>query len=130
MKPEFQLRKLNQIKGKNPFYALIKDGECEFDRFCEKMNNSDQYQSELKSIFANMDLVANQISLPKTKFRDITPAKEPIKEHEFKTKNLRVYAFQEKGTGKIIVCGGTKGTQKSDIRHFRQLKKQYLNTTT
>jgi len=47
--------------------------------------------------------------------------------NEFKTRHLRVYSFQDKGTGKIVVCAGTKNTQKSDIKHFRKLKKEYLN---
>lgn len=126
--PKFKLKKIEQVKGRNTFYKLIKDGNCEFDEFCDEMDKADMYPSELKNIFTNMDLVANQIPLPKKKFKDITKSKSSIKEHEFKTKNLRVYAFQEKGTGKIIVCGGKKGTQKANIRHFRQIKRQYLNS--
>jgi hypothetical protein len=30
-------------------------------------------------------------------------------------------------TGRIIVCGGKKSNQKSDIRRFRKLKKEYLS---
>jgi putative component of toxin-antitoxin plasmid stabilization module len=26
----------------------------------------------------------------------------------------------------VIVCGGKKGTQQADIKHFRNIKKEYL----
>jgi len=124
---EFKLKRIEQVKGRNVFYKLIKDERCEFDEFCVEMTKPGKYESEVKTIFTYMELAANQQPLPKTKFKDITPFKESVKEHEFKTKNLRVYTFQQKGTGKIVVCGGTKNEQDSDIKHFRQLKKQYLN---
>lgn len=124
--PEFKLIRIEQVRGRNTYYKLVKDGSCEFDEFCEEIKKPDMYESELKRIFSYMELAANQQPLPKTKFKDITPQKVPDKECEFKTKNLRVYAFQQKNTGKIIVCGGIKTTQKSDIKHFRELKKQYL----
>lgn len=124
--PEFKLRKIPQVRGRNTYYKLVKDGDCEFDEFCKEMNKPDKYESELKTIFSYMELAANQQPLPRTKFKDITPKKDSVKEHEFKSKHLRVYAFQQKSTGKIIVCGGTKTNQKSDIKHFREVKKQYL----
>lgn len=123
---EFTLKRLEQVKGRNSFYKLVKNGTCEFDNFCKKMGGPGMYKSELMTIFSYMELAANQQPLPGTKFKDITPRNESVKEHEFKSKHLRVYAFQQRRTGKIIVCGGTKSSQKSDIRHFRQIKSQYL----
>ncbi|MEX0595117.1 MAG: hypothetical protein WD512_01365 [Candidatus Paceibacterota bacterium] len=125
--PKFKLRKIEQVQGRNTYYKLIKDGKCEFEEFCTEMSQPDKYESELKKIFSYMELAANQQPLPKTKFKDITPKKATAKEHEFKSKHLRVYAFQQKSTGKIIVCGGTKSSQKSDIKHFREVKEQYFN---
>lgn len=61
-----------------------------------------------------------------SKLRDITPEKESIKEYEFKTKNLRVYAIKTKD-GKVIVLGGYKNRQKKDLKKFRSLKKRYLD---
>ena len=50
-----------------------------------------------------------------------------VKEYEFKSKHLRVYAIQQIN-GKIIVLGGFKNNQKEDINKFRSLKKQYLDS--
>ena len=73
-----------------------------------------------------MNEVANIRTLPNTKFKDITPRKENVKEYEFKEGNLRVYAIKKFG-GKIIILGGYKNRQKQDLRKFRSLKEQYLN---
>lgn len=125
---EFQIKKIEQVKGRNVYYKLIKDGVCEFDLFCAQMSTQSKFQSELRSIFTYMELTSNQIPLPATKFKDITPKISSAKQHEFKTKNLRVYTFQDKGTGKIIVCGGLKSTQQSDINHFRETIRQYFES--
>lgn len=74
-----------------------------------------------------VEYVANGNSLPDTKFRDITPSGEKVKECEFKSKHLRVYAIK-KENGKIIMLGGLKTTQKEDFKRFRSLKTQYLNS--
>lgn len=76
-----------------------------------------------------MNEVANIRTLPDTKFKDVTPEKEKVKEYEFKEGNLRVYAIKKFG-GKIIVIGGYKNRQKKDFRTFRSLKEQYLNQET
>jgi hypothetical protein len=52
-----------------------------------------------------------------------------VKECEFKTHHLRVYAIHEIDTGKIVIMGGYKTKQKQDINHFREVKKQYLNAS-
>lgn len=72
---KFKLKRIKQINGRNTYYKLVKDGTCEFDEFCEEMNKPDKYESELKSIFAYMELAANQQPLPRTKVKDITPKK-------------------------------------------------------
>ncbi|MBO4417207.1 MAG: hypothetical protein J5801_03690 [Bacteroidales bacterium] len=72
-----------------------------------------------------MNEVANNRTLPKTKFRDVTPAKERVKEYEFKDGNIRIYGISTFG-GKIIIMGGYKNRQTKDFRAFRSLKKQYL----
>lgn len=68
-----------------------------------------------------MNLIAELKTLPKTKFRDITPANESVKEYEFKSAHLRVYVFHIEHTGKIVAYGGFKNAQKKDIVKFRSL---------
>lgn len=120
----FALKEIDAVKGKQKFFKLIKNGVCEFDVFEEELES--QYASEMQKIYILMDKVANLGSLSEKQFRDLTPIGEKIKEYEFKTHSLRVYAIHEVGTGKIIITAGYKKTQKSDMKHFRELKRQYL----
>ena len=76
-----------------------------------------------------MNEVANNRTLPYTKFRDITPKKEKVKEYEFKEGDLRVYGISKYG-GKIIILGGYKNKQKKDYRTFRSMKEQFLRQET
>lgn len=123
---KFAIEKIKAIKGKQSFYDLKVNEVCQFEAFSN--NIEDLYKSELITLNARMDLVANLIRLPKEKFRDITPDKETVKEYEFKTKHLRVYAIHIEKTGKVIVLCGHKNTQKSDIPSFRSLKSQFLKS--
>jgi len=123
----FALYKLDVVQGKQTFYYIEVDGNSEFINFCNEIKGNRQYKSELLSLFARMNSIANLESLPKTKFRNISPDKELVKEYEFKTKNLRAYAIKNTN-GKIIICAGFKTSQEKDLRHFRNIKKKYLNS--
>ena len=87
----------------------------------------EQYKSELGSIYYRMEAVANLQLLPKDKFRELKGGKGDVKEYEFKSKHLRVYAIHQKD-GKIVVMGGYKNSQDKDIVTFRALKKQYIES--
>lgn len=126
----FTLEEIKAVQGKYKFFKLVKDGVCEFDSFEHEIEKTTSYLSELRTVYAYFDLVANLHSLPHTKFKDITPNKEVVKEYEFKTKHLRIYAIHEKETGKVIICAGKKNSQESDIKHFRAIKKSYLSFLT
>lgn len=123
---KFALEKIESVKGKQVFYDLTIDGVGQFSSFSNEVEEI--YKSELLTINARMDLVSNLQRLPKEKFRDITPKKESVKEYEFKTKHLRVYAIHIENTGKVIVLGGFKNSQKKDIPSFRSLKSQFLKS--
>ena len=123
---KFALKKIKTIKGNQSFYDLEINGVGQFDSFSKEA--AVQYESELLTLNARMDLVANLVRLPKQKFKDITPVKEQVKEYEFKTRHLRLYVIHIEKTGKVVILGGYKNTQKKDFRRFRSLKKQYLKT--
>ena len=72
-----------------------------------------------------MDAVANLLSLPETKFHPYSDGKDGVREYEFKTKHLRVYAIEQIG-GKIIIIGGMKSNQAKDQATFRKLKNGYI----
>lgn len=123
---KFTLNKITEIIGKSNIFKLFVGDKCQFDDFEAEVYENGQYIEEIASIYALMEDVANNRLLPKTKFRDITPSsKEKVKEYEFKSKHLRVYAIKFKD-GKVIVLGGYKNTQKKDIVKFRSVKKAFL----
>ena len=122
----FALEIIPEITGKIKFYKLLIGDTCEFDEFWEMVEKSGNLNKELIKVQTLMQEVSEMNMLPGTKFKSITPKKETIKEYEIKTKNLRLYMFHEEHTGRIIVCGGKKSTQRKDIKHFRKIKKQYF----
>jgi putative component of toxin-antitoxin plasmid stabilization module len=122
----FTLERIEEIDGKVEFFKLIIDGHCELDDFLDQINSEGNLRKELITIQIRMQLVAECRSMPDEKFKDITPKGEIHKEYEIKTKNLRVYMFHEKRTGRIVVCGGKKSEQQSNLIHFRNVKKQYF----
>lgn len=128
--PNFALKKLEMINGSQDFFEMIIDGTSQFEQFISSVKTDDRYKSEIKTILAYMDFVANLKTLPMTKFKDITPAKADVKEYEFKSKHLRVYTFHLSGTGKIVTLWGFKKNQKTDITKFRSLKTRFLQNYT
>ena len=122
---KFALEKMELIGGKQIFNKLLVDGKAPFDCFTEELE--EQYKSELGSIYYRMEAVANLQLLPKDKFRELKGGKGDVKEYEFKSKHLRVYAIHQKD-GKIVVMGGYKNSQDKDIVTFRALKKQYIES--
>ncbi|HAL83942.1 MAG TPA: hypothetical protein DCO83_18280, partial [Mucilaginibacter sp.] len=65
----------------------------QYDDFCKEIEKNSNLKSQLVTIHSRMDGVANIRRLPKTKFRDITPAKEKNKEYEIKTSDLRGLSY-------------------------------------
>lgn len=125
--PKFALQFVEAVKGNQTFEKLVVDGVSPFDVFENKLEV--KYRRSLEKIYYYMNEVANNMALPSSKFKDVTPDKENVKEYEFKDGDLRVYCISKFG-GKIIILGGYKNKQKQDFRKFRSLKKQYLNQET
>lgn len=123
----FALKEILEIKGRLKFYKLLVNNRCEFDEFEDEIKTDGNFLSELRTVETRMHEIAELKSLPQTKYKDITPKDDNNKEYEIKTHHLRVYLFHDKNTGRVIVCGGKKGSQKADIKHFRKLKNAYFN---
>lgn len=121
----FALENMEMISGRQHFDMLLVDNHAPFQTFTDEIE--EQYKGELHAIYAYMEDVANLKTLPETKFRVLKGKNDGIKEFEFKSKHLRVYCIQQVG-GKIVVIGGYKNSQAQDIRQFRSLKKQYLQS--
>lgn len=121
----FEIKNIDAIKGTQKFYKLIKDGTCPIDEF--ENNLEEAYISELRTIYAYMDQVANLKSLPWKKFHFYDKGKGVFREFEFKSKHLRVYGIVI-NEGKLIILGGRKVDQKADTTLFRRLKKEYIES--
>lgn len=126
--PIFAVRKMDEIKGmQQVFYKLTVDGVCLLDDFENDIKSNPPYYKEFKKILSRMECVANGQSLPGTQFKPINSRElHHVREYEFKSEHLRIYAIKSEG-GKTIVCGGFKNTQLSDIRRFQSLKTQFIN---
>ena len=102
----FALKKVEAIKAKQEIDELVVDGVGQLEAFEREIKEKhDRYQTEFEMLYVYIDYIANGKSLNETKFRDITPHGETVKEYEFKSKHLRMYAIK-KPNGKIIVLGG------------------------
>jgi len=123
---KFALKHIEEIVGQLKIFKLVVNNHCEYDEFEKQIILEASYSSELRTIQARLQDVAELRLLPKEKFRNITPKKETVKEYEIKTRHLRVYLFHEDKTGRVIVCGGKKGSQQADIKRFRRIKKEYF----
>jgi hypothetical protein len=144
---KFVLKNIEAIKGKQQFKQLVVlEDNADENKIQDQINDQeirgiksklqgifDQYENNLETkytgafsgIVAIMNRIANLQGLPDTKFRDITPDKEDVKEYEFKYQDLRVYAIKI-FNGKLVILGGYKNDQDADYVKFRSLKKMYL----
>jgi hypothetical protein len=119
---------IEAVQGKQVFEKLLVDGVCLLDEFEKAIEDNPQYTSELKTLFAYMNLVADGLLLPKTKFREIKGDKINTKRYELKSKHLRIYLFNQP-SGKMVVLVGYKNTQEADIRQFNSIVKEFTSTT-
>jgi hypothetical protein len=67
----FATQIIEAVKGKQVFEKLLVDNVCLLDEFEKEIQDNPQYSSELKTLYAYMNFVANGSSLPLTKFREI-----------------------------------------------------------
>lgn len=124
---KFALKEYNNVTGKIKFFKLIEDKICYWDDFCREIQKDANLEDQLIAVVSRMNDISNLRTLPKQKFKDITPNKETIKEYEIKTKDLRVYYIKD-GSGNLVIIGGKKNSQPEDIKRFRAIKKAYLNS--
>ena len=134
--PKFALSKLDGLGNlpniRIPIYKLETNGYCEYDAWYAEIQRQGTYEEELDSIDTLMLLHAQMHPLSPSKYKELTRnGSDPIKDYEFRTKNLRVYLFKLPGgpgqEGKVVVIGGhnDKKQQAQDIARMRIIKKEY-----
>jgi hypothetical protein len=110
---------------KIPVFELCVDGLSLFERFIGSIEENKTYGNDLAGAVRNLELAANLIRLPKTKFREINQQKFKNKFFEAKYGAVRIYHFHEKYTGRIIVFGGMKNNQQIDLKSAIRIIKRY-----
>jgi hypothetical protein len=122
----FALHRIKEIDGPIPFYKLEIKGIILFNAFESAIEKNTTIKGQLKSLQTTLFRISNNLDVPETKFKVLKGCNDEYTEYEAKTKDLRVYFFKEPDTGRIIVIGGLKSTQREDLRQFRNIKRQYL----
>lgn len=119
---KFVFEKIKALTGSRQIVLQLSiDGVNQLDSF-EKELEGTAYLSQYKTLLTWMDYYSNTGKIPGQKFKELkTDKKETIKEFEFRTKDLRLYAVQG-ANGKIIVLCGYKSSQTKDLNKFRALK--------
>lgn len=118
----FVFEKMDEIKGRIPFYKLKKHNYNQLDHFETALVNNPGYMKEYRKILSWMDLYSNGEIVGKTKFRKLDCGKGPYPLFEFKSKNLRVYGMGGP-FGELILLAGYKNRQNRDIERVRKIAK-------
>ena len=108
-------------------YELCKNGKSLFEEFYEKSENERKLYANITKALRIIEDTANLQRKPKKKFRQINNSTLNCKVYEAKADDVRIYLFEERKTGRIIVLGGVKGTQKRDIGKVISTIKEYYN---
>jgi hypothetical protein len=106
-------------------FELCEGGKSLFADFYKTIEGNKAFENDLVGAIRNLELAANLLHLPKTKFREIKQQKFKNKLFEAKYGAIRIYHFQEKYTGRIIVLGGLKNNQQIDIKSVIRTIKNY-----
>ncbi len=123
----FAVVRMFEVRGTIPVFKLVVEGDILFDEFCSTIRTEGNLVRQLTRIVAIMERYSNGQLLSASKLKLIGRSKSGLSLYEIKTHDLRVYLFRD-FTGAIVVSGGKKSTQATDIRRFKNIVDQY-NTT-
>lgn len=125
--PEFIVKRVDGFDTVQLVFKLVRNGKCRFDDFLKEIQGDDNLSPELGEIYAVIEEVANcQGILPPTRYKRLRLSKKlAFNGYEAKSKHLRVYMFQDKDTGQVIVLGGKKGDQPKDLERLEKAIREY-----
>lgn len=115
------------IDTKIPVYDLYVNDKCMFDKFYQEVQKTGNLRGELAGAINNLISSANLMRLPITKINTLKHKNLPCKLYEAKKNNIRIYFFHEEKTGRIIITGGLKNSQKADIKKIVNILKDYYD---
>lgn len=127
---------VEEIRGLPPhrvetFCKLLVDGKCFFDEFCEKMEKDGNQRKALEKIQTIMVEICRGRRVPTKWYQELKHRKtnDPYPDFEIRSRQLRLYLFEDEEAGKIIVLGELKKgkkTQRKTIEKMRSLKLAYF----
>ena len=107
------------------FYKLAIKGKCGYDDFTDRHKNS--HEAQLDNISQIIDWMSGGDKPISTRFKQLKRSKsDKYVDYEFRAGELRLYCFEDEGTGRIIVIGGFKKDQKKQLIKMRRIKAQYF----
>ncbi len=93
--------------------------------FFDEIEKDENLLNNLAGAIRIIEDTSNLIRRPKNKFREIQGHNLNCKLYEAKSGIIRIYLFHEEKTGRIIVTGGKKDDQKSDLKSIIRTIKDY-----
>lgn len=114
-------KKVNNTKI--PLYKLLINERCNIDLFDKQIKEEGRHVEDLQSTYSIIEKACNLIMLPKGMFRVIQAGNLPFQIYEAKRGVIRIYMIKLEKTGKIILAGGMKDDQESDIKSLKKLVK-------
>ena len=119
----FRLKKVDQIIAGKIIYQLAEDNCYLFDEFCAEIEKESNLTAFLIGAFKILGDLANENRLPTYL---VKPLKGKLKnEWEIRKGSIRIY-FIKDSRGHIIISGGKKNSQPSDIKTFQNIHKRFL----
>ncbi|MBL0744129.1 hypothetical protein [Chryseolinea lacunae] len=98
-------------------YKLIRNGKCLLDSFVEEIENTN-LEGEIGTIYQIIEDVAS--GKPHPRCKKLRLGKIKVQAYEAKSKHLRTYFFHENRTGQVIVIGGKKKDQTTDLVRLKE----------
>ncbi|TDO03150.1 hypothetical protein DET65_2633 [Sunxiuqinia elliptica] len=108
-------------------YELCKNDESLFKDFIEEIEKDGNLFDNLAGAIRIVEDTSNLNRRPKSKFREIKGHKLKCKIYEAKSGIVRIYLFHEEKTGRVVVSGGLKDNQDTDIKSIIKTIKEYQN---
>ena len=113
--------------SKLPVFDLYINGNCVFDEFYQKIWDEGNLTKYLHAALQIIEASANGLRLSETKFKLIKQKGLPCRLYEAKKNDIRLYFFHDEKTGRIIIKGGKKSTQMTDITKVINIVKDYYH---
>lgn len=105
-------------------YELCKNNESIFQDFFDEIIKDINLFSDLARAIRVVEDTSNLIRYPQTKFRQLENVSKNFKVYEAKAGSIRIYLFQDI-VGRVIIAGGKKGDQITDIKRLSIILKDY-----